>query len=78
MNKLILTLCCLWLASSSFVLAQSQGPASPKKPPVTAKEAAEKKKQLHTTMGQCSSKAGGNTMKPGTPEFDRYMANCMK
>ena len=75
MNKLLAMWCCVMLVSSPMALAQD--PAAKKKPPVSAKEEAEKKKAIGKKMGDCTNSAKGKNMEPGTKGHDRYMAECI-
>ena len=77
MKKLIAASCCLMLLSPPLVLAQAQVPPF-KAPPLTKKEMAEKDKGSKTRMHQCTDKAKGNNVQPGTPQFNRYMTDCIK
>ena len=77
MNKLIAALCCLTLAVSPLALAQGTGPGS-KPAPMSKKEQAEKEKALHKQMAQCSTKAQGSKLKPGTPAFNRFISECLR
>lgn len=75
MNKLVAMSCCVMLASSPMALAQA--PAAKKKPPVTAKEEADKKKGVQIRMGDCTKSAKGRNLQPETPAFHRHMTDCL-
>ena len=76
MKTIMAGLCCLMMVASP--LALSQNPGTQKKPPVTQKEAADKKKAAQVKMADCSKGAKGKGLQPGNAAFNRHMTDCLK
>lgn len=76
MNKLAVVVCSLMLA---VPVASAQSTSAGKKAiPISKKEAAERDKKLKPLIGDCTTQANRDGLKPGTNEFNRFMSGCIK
>jgi hypothetical protein len=74
MNQRIVLIFCMTLMAPAFALAQGSSKGTPM--PVTEK--GQKERAVHLRMAQCHTKARGDNLKPGTDEFKRSVAACLK
>ena len=73
--KFIAAWCCLMLAGAPVAVAQSKSPAGA---PGSKPSAQKGQDQVHKPLLRCAAQAEQSKLKPGMPEFERFMAGCNK